>query len=86
MLNIFLYIGAMAKFWPMYGHGKEWEKTLSTILHSSRDRGRGGHVNLIFSPNIYRLHGICAKLWDMFYHFVCFVTLVIQVGDRPNFG
>ena len=66
-------------------YGKEWEKTLSTILHSSRDRVRGGRVNLIFSPNIYRLHGICAKLWDMSYHFVCFVNLVIQVDAMAKF-
>ena len=49
--------GAMAKFWPLHHCsqciGENRRKTLSTILHSSSERG---HINLIFSQN---------KGWDV---------------------
>ena len=51
-VTLVIQCGAMAKFWPLHHYsqymGKIGEKTLSTVLHRSWERGRG---NMIFSPN-----------------------------------
>ena len=54
-VSLIIQYGAMAKFWPLIAPRmvNVWErigeKTLSTILHRSWERGR---VNLIFSTNL----------------------------------